>query len=264
MSASRTVSAPAFGFPSMSPPIHVPKESGSGRARHRLAVGGDQLLRRLEKRLLEEPEAVADLVDHPRPLRAHLVRLPEDGDLLGGALLDTLARVELGEQRSEAGLGAKDRAPGGLGRMRGEDELERHVRGRGREGLVVDAGRAQPADGVGQRLARRAVSTRDVAAPPDAVVLLGDVRELEVEREGAENLRLLLEVEPADGAGQLGPHVGVAGLARPPGDVADLLLARQQILSLLLDHDAAEQVAEKADVPSERRVGRHDLTDYGP
>ena len=28
-SASRTVSAPAFGFPSMSPPIQVPKESGS-------------------------------------------------------------------------------------------------------------------------------------------------------------------------------------------------------------------------------------------
>ena len=95
-------------------------------------------------------------------------------------------------------------------------------------------------------------------------MLLGDVRELEVEREGAEDLRLLLEVEPADGAGQLRPHLGVAGLARPPGDVADLLLARQQVLSLLLDHDAAEQVAEKADVPSERRVGRHDLTDYGP
>ena len=53
-----------------------------------------------------------------------------------------------------------------------------------------------------------------------------------------------VEVEGADGPRQLGAHLGVAGLARPAGDVADLLFAREQVLPLLLDHDAAEQVAE--------------------
>ena len=207
---------------------------------------------------------MADLVHDARPLRAHLVGLPEDGDLLGGTLLDPLAVVELGEQRSEARLRAKDRPTRGLRRMRRDDELERDVRrGRG-ESLVVHAGFPQTADGVGQRLARRAVPARDVATAADAVMLLGDVGELEVEREGAEDLRLLLEVEPADGTRELGAHVGVARLAGPAGDVADLLLARQEVFPLLLDHHAPEQVAEQADVSTEWRVGRHDLTDYGP
>ena len=95
-------------------------------------------------------------------------------------------------------------------------------------------------------------------------MLLGDVRELEVERESAEDLRLLVEIQRRDRLRQLGPHLGVPALACPPRDVADLLLARQQLLALLLDHHAAEQVAEEADVPAERRVGGHDVTDYGP
>ena len=94
-------------------------------------------------------------------------------------------------------------------------------------------------------------------------MLLGEVRQLEVEREGAQDLRLLVEVEFPDGARQLGPHLRVAGLARPPGD-RGLLFAGEQLLPLLLDHHAPEQVAEEADVPAERRVGRHDVRDYAP
>ena len=96
------------------------------------------------------------------------------------------------------------------------------------------------------------------------MLLLGEVGELEEEREGAEDLRLLVEIQRRDRLGQLGPDVGVAGLACPPRDLADLLLAREQLLALLLDHDAAEQVSEEADVPAERRVGRHDVRDYAP
>ena len=117
---------------------------------------------------------------------------------------------------------------------------------------------------VGQRLARDAVGALDVAPPPDAVLLLGEVGELEEERERAQDLRLLLEVELADGPRQLGAHGRVAGLARPAGDAPDLLLPREQLLALLLDHDAAEQVAEQADVAAERRVGRHGVRDYVP
>ena len=134
----------------MSPPIQVPKESGSD-APGRLAVGRDQLLGRHQEGLLEEPQAVPDLVHHARPLRSHLVRLPEHGDLLGGALLDALARVQVGEQRPEARLRAKDRPARGLGGMGGDDELERDVNSGSCERLVVDAGLAEPGEGVGER-----------------------------------------------------------------------------------------------------------------
>ena len=95
-------------------------------------------------------------------------------------------------------------------------------------------------------------------------MLLGDVGQLEEERERPQDLRLLVEVELLDGTCQLVPHLWVAALAGPPGDAADLLLPRQQLLSLLLDHDAAEQIAEQANVPAERRVSRHDVRDYVP
>ena len=250
-------------------PVHVAADPGAEgererRTGNRLAVRRDEILGRLQEGLLEEPQAVADLVHDARPLWSHLVRLPEHGDLLGGALLDALARVQVGEQRSEPGLRAEDRPARRLGGMGRDDELERDVSSGSGERLVFDAGLTEAGEGVGERLARRPVPTGDVAATPDPVVLLGDVRELEVEREGAEDLRLLVEIQRRDRLRQLGPDVGVAGLACPAGDVADLLLARQQLHSLLLDHDAAEQVAEEADVPSERRVGGHDLTDYGP
>ena len=102
--------------------VHVAADPGSEgegqrRVRKRAAIGGDQLLGGVEQALLEEPEAVADLVDDAWALGPHLVGLPEDGDLLGGALHHVLARVELGEQPAEPGLRLQDGAPRRLGRV---------------------------------------------------------------------------------------------------------------------------------------------------
>ena len=65
----------------------------------------EKLLGRVDEALLEEPVAVANLVDDARPVRSHLVRLPEHGDLGGELLLDRIAPVrrvvELGEVRRD-------------------------------------------------------------------------------------------------------------------------------------------------------------------
>ena len=81
-SASTIVSAPAFGLPSMSPPIQVPSLTGGGAP----GIASPQLAHEPRQRLpearLDEPEPVPDLVDDARPPRADLVRLPEDRHLL--------------------------------------------------------------------------------------------------------------------------------------------------------------------------------------
>jgi hypothetical protein len=94
-----------------------------------------------------------------------------------------------------------------------------------------------------------------LAPPPQPVVLLGEVGELEVEGERAEYLRLALERQRGDGRGQLGAGRRPARRPRPPGELADPLLGREQLLPALLDEDAAEDLAEQADVPPQRCVG---------
>ena len=86
------VSAPAFGLPSASPPIQVPQRSGGGAPGQQAPVVGEQALGRVDEALLEEPVAVADLVDDAGPPRPHLVRLPVRGDLAGERRLDLASR----------------------------------------------------------------------------------------------------------------------------------------------------------------------------
>ena len=86
-------------------------------------------------------------------------------------------------------------------------------------------------------------------------MLLGDVDELEEEREGPQHGGLPLE---ARGAATASPSASRdpprAGIAR---ERADPLLVVEQVLSLLLDEHAPEQVAEQAHVGAERGVGGH-------
>ena len=202
-------------------PVQVPADPRAEGERERgtrdlAPVGGDQLFGGIEQALLEEPEAVTNLVDDARPLGAHLVGLPEDGDLLGRALGHVLARVEVGQQPTEPGLRLQDGAPRRLGRVRGEHELERDALGRPCQRGGVDPRPPQTPDRLGQGLPGDAVLALDVSATADAMVLLGDVRQLEEERERPQDLRLLLEIELRDRAGELGAHLRIAGLARSP------------------------------------------------
>ena len=95
-------------------------------------------------------------------------------------------------------------------------------------------------------------------APADAGLLLGNVRELEVQREGAQDTRLALDRERRDALEQLVVRRACAGGAREGADALDVLEER---LVLLLDEDAAEQIAEQADVAPQGRVGRCLLVD---
>ncbi len=86
------------------------------------------------------------------------------------------------------------------------------------------------------------------------MVLLGDVRELEEERERPLHGRLALEPEPGDRVTEPGPR---AALARSPGQRPHALLVVQQRLPLLLDEHAAEHIAEQPDIGPKCGVGGH-------
>ena len=92
---------------------------------------------------------------------------------------------------------------------------------------------------------------RVLAAAADAVVLLGGVRELEVERERAQHLRLVVGRERAHG---LANDRGVADLrATAVPQRARAPRPSEELLALLLDEHLPEQRAEQADVPPELR-----------
>ena len=85
-------------------------------------------------------------------------------------------------------------------------------------------------------------------------MLLGDVDELEVDRERADDGRLLLERQLSHRVAELPARSSLACLTR---EQPNPLLCGQQLLALLLDEHAAEHVAEKPNVPPEPRVRAH-------
>ena len=97
-------------------------------------------------------------------------------------------------------------ASGGLGRVRRQHELHRKPAHR-----LVEIRAFEPLDRLGERLARRPALVLVLAPPAEPMVLLGDVRELEVEREGAQDERLQLEREHGDGLAELGECGAVTG-----------------------------------------------------
>ena len=84
-------------------------------------------------------------------------------------------------------------------------------------------------------------------------MLLGDVRELEVEREGAEHERLPVERQRRNRLSQLRERrvVALACLAR---ELPDPLYELEQPLGLLLDEHLAKEVAEQPDVRPDRGI----------
>ena len=243
----------------MSPPIHVPSRSGGGApgiasrssrtsrgsACHRLASTNQSPLRisSTTRGRRERTSSVCHRIvissaicSRTRPLR----RVRE------------LRVVKPAQRGREALVGLEDRSTARLGRMRGQYGPDLELRYRCPQLIVADSGLAQACDRIGERLARHPALVLVLAAAAQAMVLLGDVRELEEDRERAQHRGLLLEREGADGFLELR---ALARLARVTRETANLLLQHEQLLALLLDEDVSEHVAEQADIGAERRVG---------
>ena len=207
--------------------------------------------------MLEEPEPVPDLVGEARPTVTNLVGLPEDRDLLAELALDVLflprrgSGVERREQLGHTQVCEQVRPPRCLGRVRGQDELERNSGHACAKLVRVDVAKAL--EGIGEGLARRLLILRGVlAAAAQAVMLLGDVDQLEVEAERSENVGLIARRQRPHGVAN---SVDVAGRARIARAQPDPFLRLEQLIAFLLDEDLAQHRAEQANVAAERGVG---------
>ena len=205
----------------------------------------------VEEHGLEEEEVAADLVLDLGPDPAQLVRLPPDRQLLAelaqqlaAAAVAGAGIVELVQQQRDVPLVVEDRAPRGLGRVRGEHVLDLQL---GHQRADVDLPVAQDLRRLGERLALDLARPVVLAPAPRALALLGDVRELQLERARADD-RLHGFVRDAAQVGDqpfgrglvTRPHGG-GGLEQP------LQAGREHASGLLLEH-AVEGVRE------ERRV----------
>ncbi len=234
------------------PGAEAERRPGSGQplAVLREHVGGD-----VEQRRLEEPERVTDLVDHARPARAHLVGLPERGDLGDDAVLEPpppgrreRGVVECLERAAEVELRLQHRAASGLRGMGRDHELERDRVGPAHQVGRRDAALGEPAEGVGERLARDSLLALVAAPAADAMPGLGDVGELEVEPEGAQDRGRALVAERPHVPGERGVILRRAGFASRAGELPDALDIGQQLLAVLLHEHPPERIADEPHV----------------
>ena len=262
-----------FGLPSRSPPIHVPNVSG------RASIGSSTPMRasssssassvcghRVVVQRVEVVDGVARLVDRLGAHDAKLVGLPQEVDeLLEAAVHAALGvRVERQAVGSERALPVVEQArdPADLredgparrlGRVRGEDRAQVEL---AQVGGDLAGGVAGGLDAVDRLLQPRAVLQAHRGELAAAVNLLGDVDEVEVGRERADEAGRVHRVEQREHAGR-----GVLVAAHQGADLLDEL---EQLVALLADERLAEQRAERADVAAQALVGpRWDRRDGG-
>ncbi len=146
-----------------------------------------------KQRLVEHGRYRPHLVERLRLGRAQLPGAPQDVDLLEKAAVGVVALargaarvVEAVELLADAPDRRDDGSPAGLGRVRGEHGLHLEAT----DGLAQPARSEQAAkvgDGGRERLAERLAAV-PLAQHPRAVVLLGEVREVEVAGERTRDL----------------------------------------------------------------------------
>ena len=266
---SRVTAAVTLGLPSRSPPIQEPKRIGAfcgGRVTPCSAEQLGQVREHLRHGVAEDAGEVVDgvpgLVHRGGPDLAELVRLPHLVDHFGQLAVLAAAgggalRRGFGQDVGEPADLVQHRAAGGLGGVRGEDgpdvELVDDFLQHGRAGLVRDV-----RDGLGEP----AVLLLPGAQPADPVDLLGGVGQVEVEREGADQVGGLLQRQGAEQFADLGddvvraPRTGGVGAAAGGllgflGQQAHLLHEVQEFGAVLADQGFAEQGGDPADVGPE-------------
>ncbi len=212
---------------------------------------------RAEERGVEDTHRRLDLVDDRGLALADRRGAPHGVDLgdepavvLGERRAAGTHGVALGQQRGDAADGTGHRAAAGLRGVRRQHGAELEA--------LEAAQRLVPPDllgELGERLRQRVVDgarRRGGLTLPqhaDAVVLLGEVRQVEVAGEGPGDLLGALEREAGDDVGRLGQRR--AAVVRPvgaDGQLAQPLDVVQQVLPAGLAQHRAEQPAQQADV----------------
>ncbi len=212
----------------------------------------EQLRGRGEQAVLEEPEAVPDLVRDPQAVVPHFVGLPEQCHLLGDPLLDLVQLrreeprvVEPVELLRDADMCEQHGAPRRLGRVRGEHEPDRRPAGRSKVGV------GEEPEGVLERLTDDPAVACILPPSAQAMQLLREVRELEIEPKRAQDECLLVRGKRGVDVGD-DPFAPRALCAQP-----DLLDVLEQLRPFLLDEHLAQDRPEQPDVPAQRSRGVH-------
>ena len=206
-----------------------------------------------EDGLVEGRQGGAHLVERVEPGVAQLGGAPEQVDLLqqaavrlgglGAALVGAVPGVELGADPQDGG---GDGAAAGLGGVGGEHGVELHARDQRVEVLLSPGALADGADGRGQGLAGRVGGVVALAQRAHALVLLGQVGEVEVDGEGARDLLCAFQ---GPGGHQCGDLLAGDGTVAGADDrMTEFFDIGEQILAAALPEHGSEHLTEQLDV----------------
>ncbi len=256
MRTSQVTWGVTLGLPSRSPPIQVPKRERAGVVGEldagALQLGGEVLQDVADGagvQLVQVVDGVAGLVGGLGTDDAQFVGLPDEVDVLGQPDVEAAAvGLDDGgvEERGDAPELVEDRAARGLGGVCREHGPNVEVPDR--RAQVLGVGVLEPVGRTGEQSALGGAPGAQLAA---AVDLLGDVGQVEVGGEGADQLGRGLQFRAAQ---QLG-----GGLAVLTGEAADLLDELQELGALLPDEGLAEEVTQSADVGTQLTARRRGL-----
>ncbi|GAA3302753.1 hypothetical protein GCM10020295_49420 [Streptomyces cinereospinus] len=199
--------------------------------------------------LVQVVDGVAGLVGRLGAHDAQFVGLPDEVDVLRqpGVVAAAVAVEDRGlQQLGDAPELVEDRTAGGLGGVGGEHRTNIEMA----DGLpqVLGVGVLEPVGGAGEQSALGGAAGAQFAA---AVHLLGDVGQVEVGGEGADQLGRRLQFGAAQ---QLG-----GGLTVLSGEAAYLFDEFQQLGALLADEGLPEEVTEPPDVGAQVAAGGRGL-----
>ena len=134
--------------------------------------------------------------------------------------------------------------------MGGQHERDRQAAQQLVEPVLVGTTTPQPDDGLGHGVIEHAVTGRPLAAPqrPDPATGLGQVDQLEVQREGFDDRLGGPEVEVGEVLVEAAPLLGIVVLAQRDRASADALDELEQLRAGLLGDHLAEQRAQEPDL----------------
>ncbi len=196
--------------------------------------------------LVQVVDGVARLVGGLGTHHAQLVGLPDEVDVLRqtGVVAPAVGLDDRGlQKRRDAPELVQHRPARGLGGVGGEDRADVEVLDRGAQ--VLGVGVLEPVGRTGEQSALGGPLGAQLAA---AVHLLGDVGEVEVGGEGADQLGRGVEFGAAQ---QLG-----GGLAVLAGQSAHPLDQLEKVWTLLPDEGLAEEITQAPDVGAQLAAGR--------